>query len=86
MDARRRVALGKFGNPEHTRYLVTEHPDGTLMLTPLSTSNKTAQAPAPKKDNLASEIGFRLSFWECLTLKKTIYGRCRPSSCPFCGV
>lgn len=34
LDARRRVALGKLGNPEHTRYLVTEHPDGTLMLTP----------------------------------------------------
>ena len=34
LDARRRVALGKLGNPQHTRYLVTEHPDGTLMLTP----------------------------------------------------
>lgn len=34
LDARRRVALGKFGKPEHTRYLVTEHPDGSLLLTP----------------------------------------------------
>ena len=34
MDARRRVALGKLSNPEHTRDLVTEHPDGSLMLTP----------------------------------------------------
>ena len=25
--------MGKLGNPEHTRCLVTEHPDGTLMLT-----------------------------------------------------
>ena len=30
----RRAALGKLGNPEHTRYLVTEHLDGTRMLTP----------------------------------------------------
>ena len=34
LDARRRVALGRLGNPEHDRYLVTEHADGTLMLTP----------------------------------------------------
>ena len=34
LDARRRVALGRLGNPEHTRYLVSEHPDGTLTLTP----------------------------------------------------
>ncbi len=34
LDARRRVALGRLGNPEHTRYLVTEHPDGSLVLTP----------------------------------------------------
>lgn len=34
LDARRRVALGKLGKPEHTRYLVTEHPDGSLLLTP----------------------------------------------------
>lgn len=34
LDARRRVALGKLDNPEHTRYLITEHPDTTLMLTP----------------------------------------------------
>lgn len=34
LDARRRVALGRLGKPEHTRYLVTEHPDGSLLLTP----------------------------------------------------
>ena len=34
LDARRRVALGRLGNPEHSRYLVTEHPDGTLLFTP----------------------------------------------------
>lgn len=34
LDARRRAALGKLGKPEHTRYLVTEHPDGSLLLTP----------------------------------------------------
>ena len=34
LDARRRVALGRLGNPEHNRYLVTEHPDGSLLLTP----------------------------------------------------
>jgi len=34
LDARRRVALGRLGNPEHSRYLVTEHPDGALTFTP----------------------------------------------------
>ncbi len=34
LDSRRRLALGKLGNPEHTRYLVDEQPDGTLVLTP----------------------------------------------------
>ena len=34
LDARRRVALGRLGDPEHDRYLVTEHPDGTLVFTP----------------------------------------------------
>ena len=34
LDARRRVALGRIGNPEHDRYLVTEHTDGTLVFTP----------------------------------------------------
>ena len=33
LDARRRVALGRLGNPEHDRYLVTEHTDGTLVFT-----------------------------------------------------
>lgn len=34
LDERRRTNLGKFGNPEHRRYIVTEEPDGTLILTP----------------------------------------------------
>ena len=34
LDSRRRLALGRIGNPEHTRYLVDEQPDGTLVLTP----------------------------------------------------
>lgn len=34
LDGRRRVALGKIGNAEHTRYLVTEESDGTIILTP----------------------------------------------------
>ena len=34
LDSRRRVALGRLGNPEHDRYLVTEHTDGTLVFTP----------------------------------------------------
>lgn len=34
LDERRRVSLGKIGRPEHRRYLVTEEPDGTLILVP----------------------------------------------------
>ncbi len=34
LDSRRRVALGRLGNPEHRRYLVTEESDGTLVFTP----------------------------------------------------
>jgi len=34
LDDRRRVSLGKVGRPEHTRYIVEEEPDGTLVLTP----------------------------------------------------
>ena len=34
LDVRRRVTLGRLGNPEHNRYLVTEHADGTLVFTP----------------------------------------------------
>lgn len=34
LDARWRLALDRLGNPEHNRYFVTEHPDGTLVLTP----------------------------------------------------
>lgn len=34
LDDRRRVSLGRIGRPEHTRYLVEEEPDGTLVFTP----------------------------------------------------
>lgn len=34
LDARRRLSLGRIGRPEHTRYLVDEEPDGTLVFTP----------------------------------------------------
>ena len=34
LDSRRRVALGRLGKPEHSRYLVTEEPDGTLVFVP----------------------------------------------------
>ena len=34
LDQRRRVALGRIGKPEHTRYLVTQETDGTLIFTP----------------------------------------------------
>ncbi len=34
LDSRRRAALGRIGNPDHTRYLVEEEPDGSLLFTP----------------------------------------------------
>jgi hypothetical protein len=34
VDDRRRVALGKIGRPQDTRYLVTAHADGTIVLRP----------------------------------------------------
>ncbi|MCY7289234.1 MAG: hypothetical protein LH624_13530 [Cryobacterium sp.] len=34
LDDRRRLSLGRIGRAEHTRYLVAEEPDGTLVLTP----------------------------------------------------
>ncbi len=34
LDSRRRITLGRLGNPEHERYLVHEESDGTLVLTP----------------------------------------------------
>ncbi len=34
LDSRRRAALGRLGNPEHTLYLVDEEADGTLIFTP----------------------------------------------------
>ena len=34
LDDRRRVSLGKIGRREHTRYLVDEEPDGTLIFRP----------------------------------------------------
>ena len=34
LDSRRRASLGRIGNPDHTRYLVEEAPDGSLLFTP----------------------------------------------------
>lgn len=34
LDERRRTSLGKVGRKEHTRYLVDEQPDGTLIWRP----------------------------------------------------
>lgn len=34
LDDRRRASLGKLGRSEHTRYLVDEDPDGTLIFRP----------------------------------------------------
>jgi len=34
LDDRRRASLGKIGRREHTRYLVDEEPDGTLIFRP----------------------------------------------------
>jgi hypothetical protein len=34
LDDRRRTGLGKVGRKEHTRYLVEEEPDGTLIWRP----------------------------------------------------
>ena len=34
LDSRRRAALGRIGNLDHTRYLVEEEPDGSLLFTP----------------------------------------------------
>ncbi len=34
VDERRRTSLGKVGRKEHTRYLVEEQPDGTLIWRP----------------------------------------------------
>lgn len=34
LDERRRGSLGRIGRKEHRRYLVTEEPDGTIVLTP----------------------------------------------------
>ncbi len=34
LDERRRTSMGKIGRPEHRRYIVTEEPDGTLILSP----------------------------------------------------
>ena len=35
LDDRRRAAFGRIGRKQDTLYSVTEHPDGTLVLTPV---------------------------------------------------
>lgn len=37
LDPRRRISFAKIGRKEHTQYLVTEYPDGTVVLTPAVT-------------------------------------------------
>ncbi|MGH9223185.1 MAG: hypothetical protein ACRD2W_05245 [Acidimicrobiales bacterium] len=34
LDERRRASFGRIGRPEHRRYLVSEEPDGTIVLRP----------------------------------------------------
>jgi hypothetical protein len=34
LDDRRRASFGRIGRREHRRYIVTEQPDGTIVLTP----------------------------------------------------
>lgn len=34
LDERRRASLGRIGRAEHRRYLVSEEPDGTIVLRP----------------------------------------------------
>jgi hypothetical protein len=41
LDARRRLSFGKIGRNEHTRYLVKEYPDGSVMLTPAVVMSET---------------------------------------------
>ena len=37
LDDRRRTSLARLGHRDHNRYLVSEYPDGTLVLTPAVT-------------------------------------------------
>lgn len=34
LDERRRASLGRIGHAEHRRYLVSEEPDGTIVMRP----------------------------------------------------
>ena len=49
LDSRRRVALGKLGRAEHTRYLAEDQADGTIILTPavVMTANEVALLRQP---------------------------------------
>jgi hypothetical protein len=49
LDSRRRVALGKLGNPEHRFYIVQAHQDGTIELTP------AALVPVAELDKLRAK-------------------------------
>jgi hypothetical protein len=44
VDGRRRLALGKLGDPSHTRYLAEEQPDGTIIL-----DSRLRVATAPRR-------------------------------------
>jgi len=44
VDSRGRTSLARVRKQRHERYLVTEHPDGTLVLTPAVTIARTELA------------------------------------------
>ena len=55
VDGRRRVALGRIGHERHTRYLVSEEPDGTVILTPAVVMSTHEEALLRNSD-LVAEI------------------------------
>jgi len=55
LGAGRRASLGKIGRPEHTRYLVTTEPDGTVILTPAVVMS-ASQARLLERPDIAETI------------------------------
>ena len=55
LDERGRASLGKFGRPEHRRYLVDVEPDGTLVLRPAQVMSE-AQARLLTRDDISSAV------------------------------
>lgn len=61
LDDRRRAALGKIGHKDHSRYLVTEQEDGTLIWTPaavvpLGLAASLRQAAQDARDGKARDM------------------------------